>query len=308
VRRSAIVAVAVVAFLAGCVAGGTGGAAPDASGSSPSAARASAASSSPGMTGSPSSSLAARAATPTPRHTATPEPSPGVPVTGVTIVNEGTSQFELWSPAGQRVLVDVVTPRRLTSPPTSADVLLTTHWHEDHYLRSFIDGFPGKALTVEDGALTAGDVRIRSVAAAHNEGDPFLKKDGTDYIFIVDIGGIRVAVFGDLGQDSLTSSQMKALGRVDVAISQLDNQVSDVTVANRKAIAQMEQVAPALLIPTHGSSADAAKLAAAAWPVVTGGQRVTIARDRLPKATTVLFIGDLAPAFRKILGITSPAW
>jgi len=39
VRRSAIVAVAVVAFLAGCVAGGTGTTAPDASGPTASAAR-----------------------------------------------------------------------------------------------------------------------------------------------------------------------------------------------------------------------------------------------------------------------------
>jgi hypothetical protein len=244
----------------------------------------------------------------TPRPTATPEPSPVIPATGVTIVQEETSQFELWSPKGQRILVDVEMPDHLTSPPIAADVLLTTHWHGDHYSQDFIDSFPGKALTVEEGALTAGDVKIRSIAAGHNEGDPLLPKDGTDYIFIVDVGGIRVAVFGDLGQEALTPAQMKALGKVDIAISQLENSYSDETVENRKAIAQMTQVDPAILIPTHFDGLPAAKMAMAEWPAMTAGRWVTVSRDRLPKATSVLFMGELAPTYRKLLGITTPSW
>ncbi len=244
----------------------------------------------------------------TPRPTATPEPASVVPATGVTIVQEEPSQFELWSPKGQRVFVDVEMPDELTSPPTAADVLLTTHWHQDHYVQSFIDAFPGKAINVQEGALTAGDVKILSIAAGHNEGDPLLPKDGTDYIFIVDIGAIRVAVFGDLGQEALTPAQMKALGKVDVATSQLENMFSYETVENRKAIAQMTQVGPAILIPTHFDGLPAARMAMAAWPATTAGRWVTVSRDRLPKATTVLFMGELGPAYRKLLGITTPSW
>jgi L-ascorbate metabolism protein UlaG (beta-lactamase superfamily) len=238
-----------------------------------------------------------------------PPARPGIPAEGVTIINEATSQFELWSPQGQRILVDIANPQYLTSPATSADVLLTTHYHEDHYSFDFVKAFPGRALTVEEGTLTAGDVSIRSIAAAHNQGDPITTKGATDYIFVIDVGGIRVVVFGDLGQDALTARQMQGIGKADVAISQLENEVSDVTAVNRKAIAQMNQVKPALLIPTHIDTIAAAKMAAAAWPALTATYSwVTITRSKLPTATTVLFLGDLAPSYRKLLGITTPSW
>ena len=303
-RLAAVVAV-IAALLAGCTGSAPIGTPVPPASSPPSAT---AVASSPTAAVGSTAPSAAAGITRTPKPTAAPEPSPVIPTTGVTIVQEGTSQFELWSPKGQRILVDVVQPEVLTAPPTSADVLLTTHWHQDHYDQSFIDSFPGKALTVAEGALTAGDVKIRSIAAGHNEGDPLLPKDGTDYIFIVDIGGIRVAVFGDLGQEALTPAQMKALGSVDVAVSQLENGYSDETVENRKAIAQMTQVDPAILIPTHFDGLPAAKMAMAVWPAVTADRWVTITRDRLPKAATVLFMGELGPAYRKLLGITTPSW
>lgn len=60
------------------------------------------------------------------------------------------------------------------------------------------------------------------------------RKDGSDYIFVVDIGGMRVVHFGDLGRDALTPAQMSAIGHADVAISQLGNAISDVDAANRR--------------------------------------------------------------------------
>lgn len=299
-RISAFAVTLVVGLLAGCATGvtpapstGSGGGAPAASANPGVVAPAAA------PTVIPIEAAATLAAAPL---------VPAIPAAGVTIVYEEGSQFELWSPGGQRVLVDIAHADRLTSPPTASDVLLTTHFHQDHYTREFIAAFPGKALTVEEGALSAGDVKVRSIAAAHNEGLPIESNGGSDYIFTIDVGGIRVAVFGDLGQDALTADQMAALGTVDVAISQLENSMSDVTAANRKAIAQMNQVHPAVLIPTHIDVMAAAKVAGAEWATASTGSWVTIARDRLPSATTVLFMGDLATAYRTILGITSPAW
>lgn len=305
-RLCAHVGIALLAVLLAACAAGTPSAPQSASASRPSATSSSAVVGSQAT--APASDSPSAVASTAPRATATPEPSPVFPTTGVTIVYEEQSQFELWSPKGVRVFVDIVEPSLITSPPTSADVVLTTHFHPDHFRQGFLDAFPGKALTVEEGTLTAGDVKIRAIAAAHNQGDPLVPKGGTDYIFIIDIGGIRVVVFGDLGQDKLTASQMQAIGTVDVAISQLENSVSDVTAANRKAIAQMDQVKPALLLPTHIDTLDGARMAASAWATATAGRWVTITRDRLPQALTVLFMGDLAPSYRKILGITTPVW
>jgi len=297
VRINAFAVTLVVVALAGCAAGGSPAPSTGAGAGAPTVGA------SPGVV----TPTAATISVPSPAPTEAP-PALSVPADGVTIVYEEGSQFELWSPGGQRVLVDIAHPDRLTSPPTASDVLLTTHFHQDHYTKEFIAVFPGKALTVEEGTLSAGDVTIRSIAAAHNEGLPIESKGGSDYIFAIDVGGIRVAVFGDLGQEALTPDQVEALGTVDVAISQLENSMSDVTAANRKAIAQMNQVHPAILIPTHIDVVAAAKMAGAEWATASTGSWVTIARDRLPSATTVLFMGDLAAAYRTILGITSPPW
>ena len=296
-RRPAIVAAMLTMILAAC--GGATSSAPPA----PSASSAAVGSASP-VTASPSQATESAA----PASSASPAPTPAFPATGVTIVNEGESQFELWSPGRQRILVDIADPTLLTSPATAADVLLTTHFHQDHFKQTFLDGFPGKMLTAQQGSLTAGDVKIRSIAASHMPNDAITPVGASDYIFVIDIGGLRVVVFGDLGQDALTAGQMNAIGAVDVAMSQLDNGMSMMSADNRKAIAQMNQVRPRVLIPTH-DSVEGAKMAASAWPTATAaGTWVTITRDRLPATLTVLFMGDSAPAFRKILGITSPAW
>jgi L-ascorbate metabolism protein UlaG (beta-lactamase superfamily) len=299
VRISAFAVTLVVGLLAGCAAGATPAPSTGSGGGAP------AASANPGEVTPDAATVIPTEAAET---LAAASLVPAIPADGVTIVYEEGSQFELWSPGGQRVLIDIAHADRLTSPPTASDVLLTTHFHQDHYTREFIAAFPGKALTVEEGTLSAGDVKVRSIAAAHNEGLPIESKGGSDYIFTIDVGGIRVAVFGDLGQDALTADQMEALGTVDVAISQLENSMSDVTAANRRAIAQMNQVHPAILIPTHIDVMAAAKMAGAEWATASTGSWVTIVRDRLPSATTVLFMGDLAAAYRTILGITSPAW
>jgi L-ascorbate metabolism protein UlaG (beta-lactamase superfamily) len=241
----------------------------------------------------------------TPDASPTSSPGPRPPVDGVTIIYEEGSQFELWSPAGQRVFIDVYSPGAITSRPTALDVLLTTHRHDDHYSDEFLRDFPGRTLTWKEGGLTASDVRIRSIAGAHNEGDPLLPADGSDYIFIVDVGGVRVVVFGDLGQKRLTRSQMAAIGSVDVAISQLQNDMSDMTVANRKAIGQITQVHPRILIPTH-QTLDAAKMAAAEWPSAAADRFIVVTPANLPASTTICFMGDLAAAYRKLIpGIAS---
>lgn len=232
------------------------------------------------------------------------------PQGSVALALEDPAQVEIVSPAGQRVLVDVWDPTQLSRPATSSDVLLTTHSHEDHYLASYVETFPGRKLTFETGHVVAGDIDITGIAAAHNDGD-LLAKGGTDYIYVIRVAGMTIAHFGDLGQDELTASQLSALGHVDVAISQLTNDVSNATLANRKAFNQMAQVRPAVLIPTHilSDPVETVKAAATAWKATyTPKPFVVVRRAGLPSTTTVLFMGPNAAAYGKISDATLSDW
>jgi L-ascorbate metabolism protein UlaG (beta-lactamase superfamily) len=291
-----------LAIVAGCT--GSAGAAPRSSVVAPSVA--------PPATNasSPASPTAGPATTPTPppTPTQTATPTPSIPAQGVVIVNEAVSQFELLSPGGVRVFVDVVYPDRVTAPPAAADIHLVTHLHDDHYDQAFVDAFPGKRLVNASGTVSSGDVRVQGIDAAHTEGDPLTGDGATDHIFVIRVGGLRVVVFGDLGQHRLTASQLHAIGRADVAISQLANAVSEVTALNKVAIGQMRQVAPAIFIPTHIDDLDAARVATETWPATTADSFVTLTRATLPAPTTVLFMGDVAAAYRKLFKLGVAGW
>jgi hypothetical protein len=89
-------------------------------------------------------------ATPTPTAGGTAAAtSPPVAGNTLTVAYEENCQVKLIAPSGQRVLIDVYDPTLLTSPAKSTDILLTSHTHSDHYLKSFVDSFPGKKITNE---------------------------------------------------------------------------------------------------------------------------------------------------------------
>jgi L-ascorbate metabolism protein UlaG (beta-lactamase superfamily) len=252
--------------------------------------------------------------------TDTPAPPPTAPATDtpssaasapqepkVKITYEDNAQFELVSPQGVRVLIDIAEPSKLTSPATAQDILLTTHNHGDHYNAQFIKSFPGQQLKFQDGEIVQADVAIKAVKAAHNATAP----NGSDYIYVVDMGGLRIAHFGDLGQEKLTQDQLDQLGAVDVALSQLENSYSAMSLANKKGFNQMEQVKPKLLIPTHGNSnMEVLKYALGLWKEgYTDLSPILVGRSDLSAGETkLLLLGDKfrVPAYQKALKL--PGW
>jgi L-ascorbate metabolism protein UlaG (beta-lactamase superfamily) len=232
--------------------------------------------------------------TPTPEPTATPVPPPGVSLFFV-----DTAQFEITTPTGRRILIDVANPNLLTSPPDEADVLLVTHAHNDHYNQAFIDSFPGQKLIVEEGQIELPEVSIRGIASAHNAADPFLPKDGSNYIFIIDVAGLRLAHLGDIGQETLTPEQLEALGQVDVAMTQLVNSFSAMDIYNLKGFNLMEQLQPRVVIPTH-SSLKASEEAVNRWAGYACEQPCFVHQGNLPGQASVLFLGNLADSYQTI--------
>lgn len=272
--RRPLAALALVALtFAGCAS----------SGSSPSAASSSAA--------SPSAVITA---------------APG----GVTICYEENSQLELIAPSGRRVIVDVWDPSLLSSPPTSSDILLTTHLHEYHYVAGFVDSFPGRKLTNEAGRIELDDVTVTGIDATHS-GGPIVPGAATDHIFIVDMGGIRIVHVGHLGAPALTDGQLAAMGKVDVAIwtfRDVSGPWDWGTGFNDYQLGHATRVAPRVLIPTD-IDLDQVKRAAAQWDATfTARPCVTIRPDDLPAETTLLFMGSLAPSIGSVLHLTEADW
>ena len=241
-----------------------------------------------------------------PSRSERPGQSPAAQPTHVTITlhsGEG-AQFEIIGPHNQRVLVDISDPSLLSRPADSADILLTTHFHFDHFNQAFIDAFPGMHLHGRQGRIERRGMVIQSIAGHHSEHpwDPD-NPAWDNYLFVIEMEGVRIAHFGDIGQRHLSADQMKRLGRVDIAITQFINPLSQMNLENRKGYRLMDRLRPRIIIPHHGADSDEAiRLAMARWDVayVPGDHlHLTLSRPSLPERTTVLIMGEMAEYMRK---------
>jgi hypothetical protein len=213
---------------------------------------------------------------------------------GISVFYGENAQFEIVSPSGIHVYIDVHDPSAISVKGTIKDILLTTHHHPDHINTDMLDEFAGRQLDMKTGTLESGDVKVTGIASAHNAGDPFSDEGGTNYIFIIETAGLRIAHFGDIGQDALTKEQLAVLGKIDIAMTQFDNSYSGMNTANRKGLRLMEQLKPRLIIPTHIGE-DAVKLLGKSYPALyTRGNPVRISKGSLPDRGTVLFLGIIA--------------
>jgi L-ascorbate metabolism protein UlaG (beta-lactamase superfamily) len=230
--------------------------------------------------------------------TAAASPTPIAPE-HVAIQYDENSQFELFSPTGRRVLIDVARPDLLTSPATDQDILLTTHSHGDHYIASYVASFPGHKLTIEEGQIQLPDVSIRGIASGHTPTSQMMPKDGDNYIFIVDMCGLRIVHFGDIGQEALTAGQLEALGQVDVALMQFENPYSSMNTFNMKGFKLMDQVKPRIILQTH-SSYSAMDEAVKKWKAYYAEPPViTLTREQVPADTAIVLMGSLAKDYQK---------
>jgi len=242
-----------------------------------------------------------------PTVTATSFPSTKTPLPAcVTLIYAEYAQFEIISPSGLRILVDIYDPENLSSPVSVNDILLTTHTHWDHMNENFQTTFPGKQLFVQTGVLEAPGVIIHGIASAHNAGDRLMSEGGTNYIYLIEIDGLRIAHFGDIGQNALTEEQLPILGTIDIAITQINNSYSDMSAENRKGINLMSQLQPRLVIPTH-YNLDTVKLAVALWDgYYAESSNVEICKTDLNrKGTSILLIGESVETMKKYINLVS---
>ncbi|RQW78876.1 MAG: hypothetical protein EHM79_21115, partial [Geobacter sp.] len=163
-------------------------------------------------------------------------------------------------------------------------------------------------LTFTPGTLQFGDVAVQGIASARTPADPLDPQAPTNPIFVVDMGGLRFAHFGDIGQDALTPEQLAALTNVDVAITPLSNPESGMDYENRKGFLLMQQVQPRLVVPTHDSMM-AARYANDLWHCVYSSQSsVVVTRAKLAGEVHCLLLGSASATFQQMLKLPTAQW
>jgi L-ascorbate metabolism protein UlaG (beta-lactamase superfamily) len=161
----------------------------------------------------------------------------------------GQSAF-LLSDDRHRVFIDPfgdIDSPQWSYPPiegVDADVLLVTHEHRDHNVVDAIGGEP----TVLRGAGThespLGDV----VGVASEHDDVAGTRRGANAIVRFELGGLRVAHFGDFGQPALRPEQRAALGDVDVVFFPAGG---GPTTPVADAAALLRELGPRVVVPMH---------------------------------------------------------
>lgn len=138
--------------------------------------------------------------------------------------------------------------------------ITSTHSHPDHIDYAYTKSYSSvPQMLFKSGTLETKDFKITNIASSHL-GDDINEESPSNVITIVDVDGLRIVHMGDCGQSSLTDDQLKAIGKVDVMITQFANPYSDMTFDSNMGKNLVDQVNPAIVIPTHYGAGDLDRL------------------------------------------------
>ncbi len=133
-------------------------------------------------------------------------------------------------------------------PPIEAegvDLLLVTHEHLDH---NGVEAVAGDPATLRAAAGThespIGDVV--GIASEHDQSAGTERGHNTIFVFTLD--GVRIAHFGDFGQDALRPEQREAIGEVDMVIVPVGG---GFTIGAEQAARIVSELSPRWVVPMH---------------------------------------------------------
>jgi L-ascorbate metabolism protein UlaG (beta-lactamase superfamily) len=144
----------------------------------------------------------------------------------------GQSFFDLETSKGTKVIFDPHAIENYGRNQLAADLVLISHFHNDHTMASEVLTNPDKAKIIQ-GLVKSDkgkkddwnpvdeqfkDIRVRSVGVYHDE--QLGMERGKNTVFVLEVDGLRIVHLGDLGHE-LTDEQIKKIkkgGDVDVLL------------------------------------------------------------------------------------------
>ena len=130
----------------------------------------------------------------------------------------------------------------------AADVVLSTHEHQDHNNVSVVKGInsPSPFKFSESGEYEISGVIITGISSFHdnNEGS----ERGLNTIFHINLDGLNIVHLGDLGQSKLTEEQVSQISETDILLIPVG---SVYTIDGKLASDIVSQLEPRIIIPMH---------------------------------------------------------
>jgi L-ascorbate metabolism protein UlaG (beta-lactamase superfamily) len=127
----------------------------------------------------------------------------------------------------------------------AADLVLVTHEHLDHNGVEAISGEPA-VLRSTAGRLQSPIGEVLAIASEHDAAAGAERGPNTIFVFALD--GVRVAHFGDFGQDELRAAQSAAIGQVDLLILPVGD---GPTIGGEQAADITDALKPRWVVPMH---------------------------------------------------------
>lgn len=137
----------------------------------------------------------------------------------------------------------------LKFPKTEANIVTVSHNHADHNNSSAITG--AQKVVSMPGEYEIGGVSIFGVPSFHD--DKKGEDRGKNVIFVINIDGVNICHLGDLGQKTLTESQLSAIGNVDILLVPTGGTY---TLDPEEAAGIVSAIEPQVVIPMHYKQAD----------------------------------------------------
>jgi L-ascorbate metabolism protein UlaG (beta-lactamase superfamily) len=137
---------------------------------------------------------------------------------------------------------------KLEYPPIEgirADLVLVTHEHADH---NGVDRIEGDPVVVRSTAGRFDSPAGEVIAIASEHDDVAGTKRGPNTIFVFELGGVRVAHFGDFGQRALRDEQAAAIGALDLLLVPIGG---GPTLDAEQAAQVVERLRPRWIVPMH---------------------------------------------------------
>jgi L-ascorbate metabolism protein UlaG (beta-lactamase superfamily) len=161
----------------------------------------------------------------------------------------GHSAFQITTDRGTRIIIDPyesgafggsLAYGRITD---EADIVLTSHDHEDH---NHIKDIKGKFAHIKKaGQYEEREVKINAIPTFHDKSKG--QERGANLVFVVSADDIIVVHLGDLGH-TLDSGTLQGIGKVDILLVPVGGFF---TVDGKEATEIMNDINPAITIPMH---------------------------------------------------------
>lgn len=161
----------------------------------------------------------------------------------------GHSAFKLKGKVGTVVTDPFGSDVGFKMPSVSADVVTISHNHFDHNALKVVSGTTRreKPFVVENpGDYEVGGISVFGFKTYHDPAEG--KEKGENYVYAIDIDGVRIVHLGDLGHE-LTKEMVEELGSVDVLLCPVAGAFGIIDA--KKAIEIIRAIEPSYVIPMH---------------------------------------------------------